>query len=113
MIPWKYGLVMGAVVSLLLFHLWEQTQVIRLDACIRQLRSDIKELEIENTRLTASVISLTEWGTIQKRAEEELKMTYPSLEALTLIHAGESPEISSLAPDGPSSQPQGLRLHQP
>ena len=84
-IPWKYGCIICIVVTLLLLYLWEQTQVTQLDARIQQMRSDIKRMRIENSRLNAEVISLSEWGTIVERAEQDLKMTYPRVEQMTLI----------------------------
>jgi len=74
-----------AVVLLLLFHLWEQAHVTQLDSRIRSLCSDISTIRIENSRLTADVISLSEWGILLERAEVELNMTYPSVDDLTLI----------------------------
>ena len=84
-IPWRYGVILCAVVSLLLFHLWEQSQVARLDARIRKLRSDMMRVEVENSRLTAEVILLSGWSIIVKRAEGELEMTYPPIDCLILI----------------------------
>lgn len=96
-IPWKYGSIICIVVALLLLYLWEQTQVTQLDARIRQMRSDIKRMRIENSRLNAEVISLSEWGTIVERAEQDLKMTYPRVEQMTLIQY--THDDRSLSPD--------------
>ena len=90
---WKYGLIIFAVVSLTVFYLWEQTQVIRHDVRIRELKTTVESLENQNNRLAILIISLSKSFEIVKRAEDELNMIYPTEKPICIIERADGKKL--------------------
>jgi cell division protein FtsL len=85
----KYGLIIFTVVGVTILYLWEQARVAHLDFNIRRMQKTIKDLEDENGRLTVKRVSLTGGSDIVKRAEEELKMIYPTEKTIVILNTSQ------------------------
>ncbi len=88
---WKYGLIVGCGVCVIILGLWEQAYVSRLDSTIRTLNLTIEDLQDQNGRLRVDVLSQAESGAIVRRAEEELNMMYPDEANLVILHRAGKP----------------------
>jgi cell division protein FtsL len=88
--PRLWGVVayLGAIalpLAVLLFYFWQGVQVIRIGYEIDQLSREYQGLQNERNRLAVELSSLESLVTVEKLAERDLGMVFPSLDQVVVV----------------------------
>ena len=105
---WSIAAYLGAIalpLAGLLFYFWQGVQVIRVGYEIDQLSREYQVLQNERNRLAVELSSLESLGTVEKLAERDLGMVFPSLDQVVVVRES---TVRAAPPSAPPPDEQSV-----
>ena len=110
---WSIAAYLGAIalpLAAVLFYFWQGVQVIRVGYEIDQLSREYQVLQNERNRLAVELSSLESLDTVEKLAERDLDMVFPSLEQVVVVRESTVQAVPPAAPPPSDEQSVGSDL---